>query len=365
MRILIYNWRDLAHPKAGGAEVYTDQIARHWVEAGHDVTLFCSAVDGKPERETVDGGYQVVRRGGPHGVYGAARKYWEREARGHFDLVIDEVNTRPFRCPRWVTGVPVIALIHQVAREVWFHETSLPVALVGRYWLEPHWLAAYRDIPTVTLSESSRQSLQDYGLRNVAVVPVGFDPLVITEPLPPKEPTPTFVFVGRLAWNKRPHDAIEAFSFARKEMPDARLWVIGTGPMEQKLRERATPGVEFLGWVDEKEKRDRIARSHALLVTSVREGWGLVVTEAASVGTPSIGYNVPGLRDSIAASGGILADPRPNDLGSTLIVKLPALLAGTHRAAPGGVTSWAQVATSMLANAPAFDPTKGQIRSAI
>jgi glycosyltransferase involved in cell wall biosynthesis len=364
MRILIYNWRDLAHPKAGGAEVYTDQIARHWVEAGHDVTLFCSAVDGKSERETVDGGYQVVRRGGPHGVYGEARKYWEREARGHFDLVIDEVNTRPFGCPRWVTGVPVIALIHQVAREIWFHETLWPIALVGRYWLEPHWLAAYRDIPTVTLSESSRQSLRNYGLRNVAVVPVGFDPLVITEPLPTKEPTPTFVFVGRLAWNKRPHDAIEAFSFARKEMPNARLWVIGTGPMEQKLRERATPGVEFLGWVDEKDKLNRIARSHALLVTSVREGWGLVVTEAASAGTLSIGYNVPGLRDSIAASGGILVNPQPNDLGSTLIAKLPALLAGTHRVVPGGVTSWEQVATSVLANAPAFDPTEGQIRSA-
>ena len=55
MRILIYNWRDLAHPKAGGAEVYTDQIARHWVQAGHDITLFCSAVDGTFEQETVDG----------------------------------------------------------------------------------------------------------------------------------------------------------------------------------------------------------------------------------------------------------------------------------------------------------------------
>jgi glycosyltransferase involved in cell wall biosynthesis len=355
MRILIYNWRDLAHPKAGGAEVYTDQIARHWVEAGHDVTLFCSAVDGRSEREIVDGGYQVVRRGGPHGVYGEARKYWEREARGHFDLVIDEVNTRPFRCPRWVTEVPVMALIHQVAREIWFYETLWPIALVGRYWLEPHWLAAYRDIPTVTVSESSRKSLQDYGLRNVAVVPEGFDPLAITKPLPPKEPTPTFVFVGRLAWNKRPHDAIEAFSFARKEMPDARLWVIGTGPMEQKLRERATPGVEFLGWVDEKEKRDRIARSHALLVTSVREGWGLVVTEAASVGTPSIGYDVPGLRDSISVSGGVLVEPHPKALADSLLSGIDALLRGTHSTAPLGVTSWSDVAAGILAVAALAD----------
>jgi glycosyltransferase involved in cell wall biosynthesis len=254
-----------------------------------------------------------------------------------------------------VTEVPVMALIHQVCREVWFHETSLPVALVGRYWLEPHWLAAYRDIPTVTLSQSSRQSLQDYGLRNVAVVPVGFDSLVTTEPLPPKESTPTFVFVGRLASNKRPHDAIEAFSFVRTEMPDARLWVIGTGPMEEKLRRRATPGVEFLGWVDEKGKRDRIARSHALLVTSVREGWGLVVTEAASVGTPSIGYNVPGLCDSISVSGGVLVEPHPKALAETLLSGIDALRRGTHSTAPLGVISWSDVAAGILAVAAHAD----------
>jgi glycosyltransferase involved in cell wall biosynthesis len=42
-----------------------------------------------------------------------------------------------------------------------------------------------------------------------------------------------------------------------------------------------------------------MARAHCLLVPSVREGWGLVVIEANSVGTPAVGYDVPGIRDSI------------------------------------------------------------------
>jgi len=349
MRILVYNWRDLAHPKAGGAEVYTDHVARQLAAFSHHVTLFCSAVDGKSPHETLEPGFEVVRRGGPHGVYREARKYWRREAHGCFDLVVDEVNTRPFGCPRWVTDVPVVALIHQVAREIWFHETLWPVALVGRYWLEPHWLAAYRDIPTVTLSESSRRSLQRYGLRNVALIPEGFESLVLPAPLPPKELTPTFVFVGRLTSNKRPNEAIEAFNMARKEIPDARLWVIGSGPMGSKLRKHATPGVEFLGWVDQTEKQHRIARSHALLVTSVREGWGLVVTEAASVGTPSIGYNVPGLCDSIRASGGILVEARPRALAEKMISEFGTLFRGIHSPEPGGVRSWADVAGGILA----------------
>ena len=40
-------------------------------------------------------------------------------------------------------------------------------------------------------------------------------------------------------------------------------------------------------------------RAWILLHPSVREGWGLTIIESASQGTPSIGYDVPGIRDSI------------------------------------------------------------------
>jgi glycosyltransferase involved in cell wall biosynthesis len=39
--------------------------------------------------------------------------------------------------------------------------------------------------------------------------------------------------------------------------------------------------------------------AHCLLMPSVREGWGMVVVEANSVGTPAVGYDVGGIRDSI------------------------------------------------------------------
>ena len=133
-----------------------------------------------------------------------------------------------------------------------------------------------------------------------------------------KEPVPTVVFIGRLSANKRPEHAIRAFGLVRRQMPDARMWVIGSGPEEARLRKKAGPGVIFLGHVSEGEKRDRLARAHALVATSVREGWGLVVTEAAASGTVSIGYDVPGLRDSIAASGGILTPADPASLAAGL-----------------------------------------------
>lgn len=351
MRILIYNWRDLAHPKAGGAEVYTDAVARVWINEGHEVTLFTSSVMGQPGDEVGEGGYRIVRRGGRLGVYKEARRFWKREGQGNFDLVIDEVNTKPFGCPKWVTDVPVIALIHQVAREIWFHETWLPVALLGRFWLERHWLASYQDTSTVTVSTSSKQSLEAYGLRNVTIVPEGMVPMpesLTSDPLQ-KEDTLTFAFVGRLSSNKRPQDAIEAFKIVHRQFPEARLWIMGTGPMEAKLCRRAPEGVEFLGRVSDTEKLERLGRAHALLVTSVREGWGLVVTEAAAVGTPSVGYTVPGLCDSISASEGLLSDPDPGALAEVVVASVSDLMTASFSPKARGVTTWSEVGARVIA----------------
>ena len=317
MRILILNWKDLAHPAAGGAEVLTEHVARELVRRGHTVTLFAAAVAGRPEREVVEG-VEIVRRGSRLGVYRAARRFWSTEGRGAYDVVVDEINTRPFLTPRWVRGTPVVALIHQLAREIWFYETPLPVALLGRYVLEPWWLRAYRGVPALTVSQSSAESLRrHHGWRDVTVIPEGLEPQHVADGA--KEPEPTVVFLGRLVSMKRPEHALEAFAAVRREQPAARLWVIGDGPLLERLRKRDQPGVELLGRVSRDELAARLARAHVLVATSVREGWGLNVSEAAAVGTPSIGYRVPGLVDSIEASGGALVDPRPAALGEALV----------------------------------------------
>jgi glycosyltransferase involved in cell wall biosynthesis/O-antigen/teichoic acid export membrane protein len=347
LRILLCNWRDIAHPQAGGAEVYTLSVAREWVRCGHKVTWFTSAVSGRPSLEVVDG-VKIIRRGGRHSVYGEARRYFERQGRGRFDLVIDEVNTRPFGTARWAQGTPSVALVHQVAREVWFHEMRWPMALLGRYVLEPRWLRNLGQAPVLTVSESSRASLRSYGLSNVWIVPEGQSR--VERPAVEREPVPTMVFVGRLAANKRPGDAIDAFASVRRRLVDAQLWVIGSGPQEEELRRRAPEGVTFLGRLPEDEKFERLARAHVLLATSVREGWGLNVSEAAQVGTPAVAYNVAGLSDSVTASDGILVEPVPAAMATALVEHLPRWAAGDLRPVRGdGVKPWPEVARALLA----------------
>lgn len=165
-----------------------------------------------------------------------------------------------------------------------------------------------------------------------------------------KEPVPTVVFIGRLSANKRPGHAIRAFGLVRRQLPDAQMWVIGSGPEEARLRRAAGPGVIFLGRVSDEEKRERLARAHALVATSVREGWGLVVTEAAASGTVSIGYDVPGLRDSIGASGGVLTTADPASLAFGLVGLLSSVAEGYGpQVRPAGVVPWAEVAAGILA----------------
>ena len=54
-----------------------------------------------------------------------------------------------------------------------------------------------------------------------------------------------------------------------------------------------------MGYLPFEKRNEEIAKSQAIIVPSVREGWGLIVIEANALGTPAIGYDVPGLRDSI------------------------------------------------------------------
>ena len=55
MRILWFNWRDIKHPEAGGAEVLTHEVMRRFVQRGYEMTLFCPKVEGRPSQEQIDG----------------------------------------------------------------------------------------------------------------------------------------------------------------------------------------------------------------------------------------------------------------------------------------------------------------------
>jgi glycosyltransferase involved in cell wall biosynthesis len=299
MRILILNWRDVRSVRGGGAERVTHEIARRLVARGHSVTWLSSSEQGLPANEEIDG-VRMVRRGSEL----TTRFHAPRLAREGYDVVVDAINTVPYLAPLW-SRAPVVVFFHQLARNVWWYEAPLPIAMLG-WTIEPIYLQVYRRTPAVAVSASTRNDLRRLGLRgNIEVIPLAVSSEAATR-LPPKSLEGRLVAIGRLAPSKRYDHAIRALAQLRRTHPNARLDVIGTGDERDKLlREAASLGVAdwvtLHGRVDD-DVRDRLIEEADVVVgTSVREGWGLTVTEAAIRGTPAAVYDIPGFRDSVVA----------------------------------------------------------------
>jgi glycosyltransferase involved in cell wall biosynthesis len=323
LKILVFNWRCWLNSAMGGAEVFTREIVTRWAEMGHEVTLFASEFPDCKREEVLEG-VRIVRAGGNYSVYWKAKKYYRKYfSREGYDVVVDEINTRPFFTPKFVNkGEKIVALIHQLAREYWFYETPFPISYLGYHFLENRWLKNYVDVPTAAVSESTKQDLLGLGFRRVFVVPEGLNFAPLRE-VPEKERNPVIVFAGRLKRAKRPDHAVEAFRIVKDKIPEAELWVIGDGDFRKDLEKAATGGVRFFGGLSDGERRELVKRAWVLVNPSVREGWGLNVVEANALGTTCVAYDVPGLRDSVGDGvTGLLAESGNEDALAAQVMRV-------------------------------------------
>lgn len=112
----------------------------------------------------------------------------------------------------------------------------------------------------------------------------------------------TFLYVGRLAAEKRAQQVVDAFRVASEMLPRGviHLIIAGTGPREAELRAAAPPGVSFLGLLDRRSRLpDLYANCDAFVFASVTETLGLVVLEAMASGLPVIAVPAGGVRDHL------------------------------------------------------------------
>lgn len=303
MNILILNWRDPKNPKSGGAEIVTLNHAKAWVNKGENVTWFTSRFKGSKENEKING-VNIVRRGNFITVFFHAFLFY-LFSKNKFDVVIDEIHGLPFFTPLYVR-IPKIAFIHEVADEIWDYMYPFPVNYLGKL-IEPLYFKLYKNIKFWTDADSTIDDLVKKGIKrkNCVAINCPIENKSLSK-LPKKENIPTFVFVSRVVKMKGIEDVIRSFFYILREIKDARLWIIGDGESGyvNQLKENMesysiSTKVKFWGKVTESKKIELIRKAHILLHASIKEGWGLVVIEAASQATPSVVYNVSGLRDSV------------------------------------------------------------------
>jgi len=303
--VLAVNFRDPAHPEAGGAEQHLAEILLEAVRRGHRVTWLATAFPGAAP-EAHDRGMRIVRRGAWWNfnlvVPGVLRREFSSPRP---DLVIEDINKVPCLTPWW-TRSPVAVIIPHLFGFTAFREASLPVALYVML-LEALIPSVYARSRFVVISESTRDDLVHRGVprERIAVVHCGLDHEVHRpDPATPKSARPTLVFVGRLRRYKGLDWVIRALPAVRARVPDARLQVIGDGPhrahLERQARAAGVSGaVDFLGFRPLTEKVRCVREAWALVQPSPKEGWGLTVVEAGACGTAVVAADSPGLRDSV------------------------------------------------------------------
>ncbi|MEW5995013.1 MAG: glycosyltransferase family 4 protein, partial [Candidatus Zixiibacteriota bacterium] len=305
MRILALNWNDLQNPYAGGAEVHLEELLRRLVRKGHEVTLFCSGFKGGSPEEIVQG-IRIIRRGNRYNFNLIAPFHLRRLVRKHrFDILVEDINKIPFYTPLYLRIKTLVVVPHLFATTV-FQEINFVLGTYI-YLAERPMIRVYRGRPFNVISHSTADDIVARGIprEQISVIHCGINREVYAHDASvPKYNEPTILYLGRIKKYKCIQHLIQAFSMVRREVPRARLMIVGDGDFRGQLQSLAqslglSDAVEFPGFVSTEDKVERMRRAHVAVLPSLKEGWGLTNIEANAVGTPVIAADVPGLRDSV------------------------------------------------------------------
>ncbi len=305
MRLLAFNWRDPAHPEAGGAELHLSEILTRAVRDGDQVTWLSEAFPGS-EPEDQFRGIRILRRGSWYNAHLALAQLYRRRLREErFDLVLEDINKVPFFTPCYVRP-PVLAVVPHLFGATVFREASPAVG--GLVWAHESLIPlVYRGVPFLTISESTRADLVRRGIprERIDVVLCGLEQSAYSASAPPeKRERPVITFVGRLRKYKGAQYAVRALARVLGRVPDARLAIVGDGPYRGRLESLArslqvADRVEFLGALPHRAKVEALNRAMVAVAPSPKEGWGLTVIEANACGTPVVASRSPGLVESV------------------------------------------------------------------
>lgn len=291
----------------GGAERWTRNVAEVLVADGHDVT-YLTRLQWDPADPPDLAGVRVIPVAPAEQLYGEdgtrtigqALRFGRGVARhllahrGAYDVV--HVSAAPYfgvlgaGLARRAGGYRIAVDWHEVWSDAYWREYLGPVkapiaAAVQRRCIR---------IPqqAFCFSRLHAERLRAEGLRGEPTILRGewAGPTDRPEPRPAE---PLVVFAGRLIPDKHAPAVVPAVMAARERIPGLRATIFGDGPELGAVREAiAAHGaggvVDAPGFVDEDQVQDALARATCLLMPSTREGYGMIVVEAAAQGVPSV-----------------------------------------------------------------------------
>ena len=183
--------------------------------------------------------------------------------------------------------------------EVWTREYWLEYlgGLAGRLgWLGQRLMVRSRH-DALCFSRLHVHRLEELGHRGSITLVEGLAVLPAEDPHP-ADAEPLVVFAGRQIPEKQAPAIVPAVALAREQIPGLRAEIFGDGPdRDEILRRIAELGlngaVRAPGFASADEVRDTLRRALCHVFPSRREGYGLVVVEAAALGIPTVVVRSP------------------------------------------------------------------------
>ncbi len=317
---------------------------------GFEITQAASSFRGAPARERV-GGMEVWRLGSLASYY--PRVAWtcaSETRRGRFDVVIEHLNKVPF-CAAAYSAVPVLAVNHHLFGRSAFLQVAWPIAatVVAMEKLIP---LVYRNALFVAVSQSSKDDLIARGISHdrIRIIHNGIH-FPKLEPKPISERPCRVAYLGRLEPYKRVDLMLRSLATLIDRFPSLEIVLIGRGSARPYLESVAAElglsnRTRFAGFVSDEERDALVGDARVCVCASVKEGWGITVTEANALGTPVVATDAPGLRDAVhdGETGLLVPDGEPAAFTKRLSRAIADLLSDDALAAhlSAGARDWAQ-----------------------
>ena len=299
MKILWLAHRDPLNPRAGGAERIIYEVGIRLINKGYKVSILAGGWRNCKREEDLHG-IHVMRFGYRVGPHIALPVHLLKH---RYDVIIADLG----HAVPWIT--PVLLRRKTIVSFLHLHARSLPgqVSELLAYFiiaLEKLYFIFYNKSHFVTISNTSLADLENLGIKskNISLINPGvnselFHPSIKTE-------YPSIVYFGGMRPYKRPEESLYLMKELQNRITGLKLTIIGDGPSKKDLERLQTDldleeNVVFTGKISYNEIAKIVASSWLNLHSSITEGWGISIIEAASAGTPTIAFKVPGVSDSL------------------------------------------------------------------
>ena len=299
MKILWLSHRDPQNPSAGGVERTIYEVCSRLSEKGYTIILLTGGWKGCKPTETIRG-IEIHRVGINIGPHVAAPIFI---AKNKFDLIVNDLgHAIPWFSPILMRKKNTAFFHHLHARSLDGQVSPLLSKIIKS--IERCYFIIYRGTTFVTESHTSESDLLNLGIKyeKIVKIPPGVDRKIFH----PAEKTqyPTIVYFGGMRKYKRPQEVLFLLKKLVDMFTNIKLFMIGYGQEIRNIKHLVNElhlqnFVELKGRITNEQLSHIVAASWLNVHTAVTEGWGFSVLEASSAGTPTVAYDVPGIRDSI------------------------------------------------------------------